>query len=437
MELAKVNDFMELISDFHTHSKYAGACSENLTLENISESCKTKGINLISTGDFTHPLWLKEIKDKLVDNGNGIFSIKNSKDIAFILGSEVCTVIDENGGSKNLFSKTPGIKKIHHCILSPNIETVELINNEIKSFGNLSLDGRPLLSISAAELVERLMKINKDIFIFPAHAWTPWFGVFGSISGFNSMKEAYEDQEKNIHALETGLSSDPAMNWRISGNDKYTLLSGSDAHSPQKLGREAVVLDYTANKLSYKSIITSIKEKAIKYTIEFYPEEGKYHYDGHRNCNISLTPKEAKKYNYLCPICRKKLTLGVLHRIDELADRDEGYILKGAPGFVKAVPLTEVISYIYSKGVSTKTVMQSYYKLLDAFGTEINVLINADIQKIRNVDKELASAISAIRSGKIKIKPGYDGVFGVIDILGRDTSDEKNKGKQSSMTDFS
>ena len=436
MEFLKANEPMELISDFHTHSKYSGACSENLTLENIYEMCKIKGIKLISTGDFTHPLWFKEIKTKLIDNGGGIFSINGKEGLSFILGTEVCTVFDENGGSKNLFSKTYGIKKIHNCILAPNIETVELINNELKNFGNLSLDGRPLLSMSAAELVEILMKINREIFVFPAHAWTPWFGVFGSISGFDSIKDAYQDQAKNIYALETGLSSDPSMNWRISKNDKYTLLSGSDAHSPQKLGREAVVLNLKNKNLTYKSVIEAIKEKSISYTIEFYPEEGKYHYDGHRNCKISMTPKEAKKYNYTCPICRKKLTLGVLHRIEELADRDENYVLKGAPTFVKAVPLTEVISYVYSKGVNTKAVMESYHSLINSFGNEMDVLINADINKISNIDKVLGNAINAIRSGNIKIKPGYDGVFGVIDILGRETNDIKKR-KQSSISDFS
>ncbi len=436
MEFLKANDFMEIISDFHTHSKYSGACSENLTLENIYDTCKIKGIRLISTGDFTHPLWFNEIKTKLKDNGNGIFSIKGKEDLSFILGTEVCTVFDEKGGSKNLFSKTPGIKKIHTCILAPNIETVALINNELKNYGTLSLDGRPLLSMSAAELVDVLMNINRNIFVFPAHVWTPWFGVFGSISGFDSVKDAYQDQAKNIYALETGLSSDPSMNWRISKNDKYTLLSGSDAHSPQKLGREAVVLNLKNNNLTYKSVINAIKEKSISYTIEFYPEEGKYHYDGHRNCNISMTPKEAKKYNYMCPICRKKLTLGVLHRVEELADRDEGYVLKDAPTFVKAVPLTEVLSYIYSKGVNTKTVMESYYSLISSFGNEMNVLINADINKISSIDNALGNAINAIRSGKIKIKPGYDGVFGIIDILGRETNNVQKR-KQSSISDFS
>ncbi|MEM0201334.1 MAG: endonuclease Q family protein [Candidatus Micrarchaeaceae archaeon] len=426
---------MELITDLHTHSKYAGACSENLTLENINKTCIEKGINLISTGDFTHPLWLKEIKEKLKDNENGIFSLKNQSSTMFILGTEVCTVFDEKGLSKNIFSRLPGIKKVHNCILAPNLEVIELINIELSNYGNLSLDGRPLLSISTPELVEKLIEIDKNIFIFPAHAWTPWFGVFGSVSGFDSIKEAYQDQEKHIYALETGLSSDPSMNWRVSSNDKYTLLSGSDAHSPQKLGREAVVLNLNNNKLSYKNIIDSIKSKSISYTIEFFPEEGKYHLDGHRNCNVSLTPSEAKKFNYLCPKCRKKLTLGVLNRVEELADRDENYVLKGAPSFIKTVPLIEVISHIYSKGVNTKAVIQSYLKLLNAFGTEFNILINADINKINNIDPELSKAIDYIRSGKIKIKPGYDGVFGVIDILSREIK-ETNTGKQSSISDF-
>lgn len=427
---------MELITDLHTHSKYAGACSENLTFENINQTCIEKGINLISTGDFTHPLWFKDIKEKLVEKEKGIFSLKNqNNNISFILGTEVCTVFDEKGNSKNIFSRAPGVKKVHNCILAPSLETVEQINTELSKYGNLSLDGRPLLSLSTPELVEKLIAIDKNIFIFPAHAWTPWFGVFGSISGYDSIKDAYQDQAKHIYALETGLSSDPSMNWRVSSNDKYALLSGSDAHSPQKLGREAVILNINKDEVSYEKVINSIKEKAISYTIEFFPEEGKYHYDGHRNCNVSLTPAEAKKFNYMCPKCRRKLTLGVLNRVEELADRDEDYILKGAPKYIKAVPLLEVLSYVYSKGVATKTVHDSYSKLLSTFGTEFNVLIKSDIEKIKSFDPELAKAISSIRSGKIKIKPGYDGVFGVIDILSREP-EEKNSGKQSSMFDF-
>ncbi len=427
---------MELITDLHTHSKYAGACSENLTFENINQTCIEKGINLISTGDFTHPLWFKDIKEKLVEKEKGIFSLKNqNNNISFILGTEVCTVFDEKGNSKNIFSRAPGVKKVHNCILAPSLETVEQINTELSKYGNLSLDGRPLLSLSTPELVEKLIAIDKNIFIFPAHAWTPWFGVFGSISGYDSIKDAYQDQAKHIYALETGLSSDPSMNWRVSSNDKYALLSGSDAHSPQKLGREAVILNINKDEVSYEKVINCIKEKAISYTIEFFPEEGKYHYDGHRNCNVSLTPAEAKKFNYMCPKCRRKLTLGVLNRVEELADRDEDYILKGAPKYIKAVPLLEVLSYVYSKGVATKTVHDSYSKLLSTFGTEFNVLIKSDIEKIKSFDPELAKAISSIRSGKIKIKPGYDGVFGVIDILSREP-EEKNSGKQSSMFDF-
>ena len=435
-DIESSTDVTEIITDLHTHSKYAGACSENLTFENINQTCIEKGINLISTGDFTHPLWFKDIKEKLLETESGIYSLKNqSNGTLFVLGTEVCTVFDEKGNSKNIFSKAPGIKKVHNCILSPSIEIVEEINSELSKYGNLSLDGRPLLNISTPELVEKLMAINKDIFIFPAHAWTPWFGVFGSISGYDSIKDAYQDQAKHIYALETGLSSDPSMNWRVSSNDKYALLSGSDAHSPQKLGREAVVLNLKKDELSYNKLISSIKSKSISYTIEFFPEEGKYHYDGHRNCNISLNPTEAKKFNYLCPKCRKKLTLGVLNRVEELADRDEDYILKGAPGYIKAVPLLEVLSYVYSKGVATKKVYDSYSKLLNTFGTEFNVLIKADIEKIRIIDPELSKAIESIRSGNIKIKPGYDGIFGVIDILSR-KPEEKKLGKQSSISDF-
>ncbi|MGC8479345.1 MAG: endonuclease Q family protein [Candidatus Micrarchaeia archaeon] len=425
---------MELISDFHTHSKYAGACSENLTIKNISRTCVEKGINLISTGDFTHPLWFKEIKENLIDTGSGIFKNKNtSTSPYFILGTEVCTVYNKNNESKGIFSRAPGIKKVHNCILAPNLETAESINVELAKYGSLSIDGRPILNISTPELVEKLISINKDIFIFPAHAWTPWFGVFGSISGFDSIKEAYEDQSKHIHAIETGLSSDPSMNWRISSIDKYALISGSDAHSPQKLGREATIIKL--NDLTYKDVINSIISKNISYTVEFFPEEGKYHFDGHRNCNISLSPEDSKKYNNLCPKCRKKLTLGVLNRVEQLSDRDEGYVLKNAPPFIKMVPLIEVISYIYSKGKASKTVLETYNNLIKTFGTEFNLLLNADIEKINSCDVNLGKAIDSIRSGKINIKPGYDGVFGIIDILSREPN-EKNKGYQKTIQEF-
>ncbi len=400
------------------HSKYAGACSDRLTIENIDAAARTKGIHVIGTGDFTHPEWLKEIKKNLIQEENGLFKVKNSNtDVAFIASAEVCTIYPKTkGGKAGMFDRTGNVAKIHHGILAPDIETVEQVNELLAKKGSLTIDGRPQLNMSSSELVETLVGVNKDIFVFAAHAWTPWFGVFGSMGGFDSIEEAYEDQAKHVHAIETGLSSDPAMNWRVSKLDKYALISGGDAHSLPKLGREATVFDFEEKDLSYSSITNAMKEKRVKYTIEFYPEEGKYHFDGHRNCKVSLSPEEAKKYNDRCPVCGKKLTLGVLHRVNELADREMGYVPKGAAPFVHAIPLDEVLSFVSKKGVSSLYVKNTYEKLVNRFGSEFNVLLKADISKIGEVDKPVAAAIANVRQEHVSIKPGYDGVFGVIDI---------------------
>lgn len=420
---------MEYVIELHPHSKYAAACSNQMTLENMAISCEKKGIHIIGSADFTHPLWFKDIKQKLEEDGKGVFKLKDSKSkTRFLLTSEM-SIIFPNEKGKGVFDRTGEVKRFHNCVIAPSIEVVEQINSQMAKFGNLSYDGRPMLTMKASEFVEILHGISKDIFIFPAHAWTPWFGVFGSMSGFNSMEEAYEDQAMHIRALETGLSSDPAMNWRISKLDKYAILSGSDAHSLPKLGREATVLELDEKDLSYNTIIDSIKDKRIKYTIEFYPEEGKYHFDGHRKCNVSLTPEDAARYNNVCPVCGKPLTLGVMHRINELADREPGYVPKGAVPFVHAIPLQEVIAFISKKTVYSAYVKSTYEKMIEKFGTETNVLLKADIEQIREVDKEIATAIENIREDRVSIKPGYDGVFGIIDIMNE--ADYKKRGAGS------
>ena len=778
---------MRYIADLHVHSKYAGACSDALTLENINQAAIEKGINIIGTGDFMHPNWLSEIKSKL-EYDNGVYKLKGRNSVNFILSSEVCTI----------FNDGKGFKKVHNCLLAPDIGTVERISEEIKKFGNLKSDGRPMLSVSLSEFTEIIHSIGKEIFVFPAHAWTPWYGVFGSY-GFGSLKEAYEDQAMHIKAIETGLScydiktevltengwkkfteisfkdkvcslnpkttkiefqrptkiwkykykgkmymlktkrvdllvtpnhrlfytpfashrkkkifylkdtetlfgksktlkkdgiwvgktidyfelpkvkirhgskyysgfrkkgkqllpilpwlkflgfwiaegntsngnsgdydvvvsntnqsllsemkklleemgfnplllksgtcpqllvrnfqlfsylsrfgksynkyipkeiknlskeylsvffeyyikgdghiygrsgkglsattnsmklrddlqeialkmgisayykagikkgkplvslgkgqykashdvwviyfirrnlhsiipsqvkkqkqiekwsnfnsnvycvtvpngviyirrngipiwcgnSDPAMNWTVSALDKIVLISGSDAHSLPKLGREAVVFS-SEEVPTYDNLIRCITEKKLDFTVEFFPEEGKYHYDGHRNCGVSFTPDEAKKYNGVCPVCRKKLTMGVMHRVEELADREEGFRPSGAVPFVNAVPLIEIVAYVSKKSVSSTSVKESYSKLIKEFGTEFNVLLNASTDQIANVDKELAKAIGNVREKKVNITPGYDGVFGVVDILNRNPP-KKRSGMQKSMSDF-
>lgn len=414
---------MRYIADLHVHSKYAGACSDALTLENMNHAALEKGIDIIGTGDFTHPNWISEIKSKLEEE-NGVYKLKGSKSASFVLSAEVCVI----------FESGKGVRKIHNCILAPDIGSVEAINDAIKKFGKLESDGRPILSVQLSEFVEILHGIDKEIFVFPAHAWTPWYGVFGSFSGFDSLKEAYEDQVSHIHAIETGLSSDPAMNWRVSSLDKYALISGSDAHSLPKLGREAVVLE-SDKPPSYEELIGRITEKKFASTVEFYPEEGKYHYDGHRKCGVSFSPEEAKKYNGICPVCRRRLTLGVMHRVEELADREEGFKPKGAIPFVSMVPLQEIISYVSRKGTASEYVKNTYGKLVKEFGSEFRVLLDSSIEEIRKVDGELAQAIENVRERRVSITPGYDGVFGVVDILNRETP-KKNRGVQSSMADF-
>lgn len=431
---------MEYITELHSHSKYAAACSEQLTLENMAQTCDKKGISLIGTADFTHPLWSKEIKEKLEETGpgSGIFKLRgpNSK-ARFLLTAEVSTVFHRDKSLRGAFSpfdRTGMVKRFHNGILAPSIEVIEQISSQLSKFGDLSSDGRPMLMMRASELVEIVNSISPECLVYAAHAWTPWFGVFGSLSGFDSMEEAYEDQAMHVPALETGLSSDPQMNWRLSKLDKYAIISGSDAHSLPKLGREATVFEIEQDQLSYSAIAGAIRKKQIKYTIEFYPEEGKYHYDGHRKCNVSMSPTEAKKYNYICPVCRRKLTLGVLHRVEELADREDGYTPKGAVPFVHAVPLREIIASVSGKSEASVYVLKAYEKLLEKFGTEMDVLLKSDTESIKEVDKELASAIENVREGRVKVTPGYDGVFGIVDVANKVAAREGST--QKTISDF-
>ena len=308
---------MKVIADFHTHSRFAMACSQNITLNGMEGAAIEKGINLIGTGDFIHGSWLQEIGANLEeDGGNGLFRLKGSKTgVKFILSGEICTIFN---------AKDRTLKKVHHCVAMPSIDSVKALRDALSKKGILDSDGRPILSMSAAELVEIVFSIDKNALVFPAHAWTPYFGVLGSISGFNSIRDAYEDQEKHIFALETGLSSDPPMNWCVSELDKYTLLSNSDMHSLPKMGREANVFELEEG-FDYKTVIGAIHDrngKKFKGTIEFYPEEGKYHYDGHKNCSFSTPPNSGIS---ACPVCGKKLVVGVLHRVMDLADRELGF----------------------------------------------------------------------------------------------------------------
>ncbi len=410
-----------LIADIHTHSRFAGACSESLTIKNMNSTALTKGIDVIGTGDFTHPKWLAEIKEEL-EGDSGIYSLKDGKSASFVFSTEVCTI----------FTHGSGLKKIHHCIIASDVSAAESINDSISKMGNLSSDGRPILSTSPAEMVEAVMGADRKAIIFPAHAWTPWYGVFGTY-GFNSIKEAYGDQAKHIKAIETGLSSNPEMNWRVSKLDGYALFSGSDAHSLPKLGREVIVMNREGS-LTYDKFASQLLGRRFAMTVEFYPEEGKYHYDGHRKCNVSLSPEAARKFNGICPVCRKRLTVGVLHRIEELADRKPGEKPSGAIPFISAVPLQEVISNASGKSPGSEYVKKAYAGLVAAFGTEFGVFLDAGTEEIRRIDPKLGEAMDNMRNGKINITPGYDGVFGVVDLLNKMPA--QKKGGQKSISDF-
>jgi len=396
---------MKIIADFHLHSLWSRATSKQMNLNGLSNGAKIKGLSLLGTGDFTHPKWLAELKKKLEPIvGTGLFKYN---DVLFTLTSEVATY----------FTFQNQMKRVHHVIHTPSFEIVEQINEKLSRFGSLAVDGRPILNISAAELVEILVEISKDILIYPAHVWTPWMSCLGSKSGFNSIEDCYQDQVKHIFALETGLSSDPAMNWRLSVLDKFTLLSNSDSHSPHpwRLGREANVFDL--EKITYWEIFDAIKMKDKRkflYTIEVDPNYGKYHFTGHRNCGIVLHPKDAIKLNNICPKCHRKLTVGVLQRVEELADRPEGFVPKDAIPFKTLLPLYEIISFAWGSGeLYSKKVLEEHDKLIENFGNELNVLLNVPKEELLKVTNEkIADAIIKVREGKVKYQAGYDGMYG-------------------------
>jgi uncharacterized protein (TIGR00375 family) len=414
---------MNFIADFHIHSKYSRATSPTGDLKHLAESARIKGIQVLGTGDFTHPQWQKEIKTELEPAEQGLFRFKNQKEgIRFILTSEISCIYSKNGK----------VRKIHLVIFAPSMDAVEKISKKLSTIGNLKSDGRPILGLDAKELLRIVLEADKNCFFVPAHILTPWFSVFGSKSGFDSLEECFEDLTKYIFALETGLSADPAMIWRIPDGRRLALISSSDAHSPNKLGREANVFDTDMN---YDSIISSIKEKDKKrflYTIEFFPQEGKYHYDGHRNCDIVLSPKESARYNNVCPVCGKPLTLGVANRIRQLADKDVGFVPEDAIPFKSLVPLKEIIAETFGCGPATKKVEKEYQKIIQALHNEFNVLLNVSKAELESVTlSEITEGIMRVREGKIIVEPGYDGVYGKVRIFS--SIEKKNIIRQKSL----
>ena len=390
-----------------------------MNIEELDKWARIKGIDVLGTGDFTHPRWFRELKEKLEPAEEGLYKFKNGlSQTRFLLTVEVSGIYSQGGK----------VRRIHNIVFAPSFEAAFKINKRLGEVGNLRADGRPILGLPAKELLKIVLDASPDCLLVPAHAWTPWFSVFGSKSGFDSIEECFEEMSPYIYAIETGLSSDPKMNWRLSALDKITFISNSDCHSASRIGREANIFE--GKKLSYRSIINAIKytrnEKAAGHpldmklveTVEFFPEEGKYHYDGHRLCKVSLSPKESQKINEICPKCGRPLTVGVLSRVEELADRPEGFKPKNAVLFRSLVPLDEIIGEALGIGPKTKGVKKEYNKLTGELGSEFKILMEADLKEVENASRpEVAEALRRVRAGELHIEPGYDGEYGKVKIF--------------------
>lgn len=409
-----------------------------MNVEEIACFAEAKGLTVVGTGDFTHPEWMAELKTHLTeDDDKGLYTVKSRPEspIRFMVTGEVSTVFEWEGRTK----------KIHHVLLVPSLEVAEQVSERLERFGDLEADGRPTLSMTAAELVEEVLEVDGWNEVIPAHAWTPWFSVFGAFSGFDRMEDCYQDMTDKIHALETGLSSDPPMNWRLSSLDRYTLVSNSDSHSPYpwRIGREANVFEL--KDVDYKSIVDAIRSgdpKRFLFTIETDPAYGKYHWTGHRKCGVSLPPSEAIRLGNICPVCGRPLTKGVEQRVEELADRPEGCKPEGKPGYIRLLPLSEIIAEVLgASSPALKQVWEAYWKLVDAFRDEYTVLIDTPLEELRKVvDERIAQAIVRVREGKVKVIPGYDGVYGRLILEPEEEAEEAPKKafktSQKSLTDF-
>jgi len=413
---------MKFLTDFHIHSRFSRATSQNLDLENLYIAAQLKGITVIGTGDFTHPQWLLELSEKIVPAEDGLYRLREEtaaacdKEVPLSCRAKVRFVLTAE--ISNIYKKNDRTRKNHNLVIVPDIETAARFSERLGAIGNIHSNGRPIMGLDSKNLLEILIETSEESIFIPAHIWTPWFSVMGSKSGFNSIEECFEDLSKYIFAVETGLSSDPAMNRRVSSLDKYTLLSNSDAHSPLNLGREANIFN---TDLSYQQIFSAIRNRNVEKflgTYEFYPEEGKYHLDGHRKCKIRFTPKESIQNRGICPQCEKPLTLGVLYRVEELADRPPNVMPEKHPPFYSSIPLTDILAEILKVGPKSQTVQNHYRMLLNEFGSEYNILHDIPTEIIRRSGATLlAEAIFRMRRGELFIDPGYDGEFGKIQIF--------------------
>jgi uncharacterized protein (TIGR00375 family) len=426
---------MKYVADLHIHSKFSRATSRETSLDTLAHWAKIKGISLLGTGDFTHPEWLFLAKEKLIPSGNGFFQLKNilpqkngflqnmdisPEDISFILTAEISFI----------YSKRGKVRKIHILVLAPDFESVDKLNSKLSSIGNLRSDGRPILGLDAKEFVKIIANNCPRCVVIPAHIWTPWFSLFGANSGFDTIEECFEETTPFIFALETGLSSDPSMNWRLSPLDNYTFVSNSDAHSPSKIGRESNVFD---TEFSYDALVDAIKSKnpdRFLHTVEFFPEEGKYHFDGHRKCDVIFSPQETIQHKFLCPRCGKKLTVGVMHRVENLADREMGDLPPVRIPYKNLIPLNEIVAQALSKTSECKSVWEMYFKFIHEFGNEYKILAEVPIQELARLSPERVSVgVDRMRKGHVKIIPGHDGEFGKINLFDDDTIEEEAQGQ--------
>ncbi|OGM12128.1 hypothetical protein A2Z22_03495 [Candidatus Woesebacteria bacterium RBG_16_34_12] len=458
---------MKIIADLHLHSRFSRAVSQQMTIPIISEWANKKGIDLVATADWTHPIWFRELKSQLTQVEEGLYRLKsNAKGqlsaVKFILSTELSSIYSQAGATR----------RVHYLVFAPSLEVAEKINLKLKTHRvNLLSDGRPILGLAVKDVTYLVLETDPRCLIIPAHIWTPWFSLYGSMSGFDSIDECFGNLAKNIYAVETGLSSDPAMNWRVEELDSRQIISSSDAHSPQKLGREATVFELS--ELSYESVRRALVNPVnqedqvdhensinlvnrstrltsrISYTIEFYPEEGKYHYTGHRNCEVVYSPNEARKKGLICPVCGKKLTVGVMSRVESLAKKEVN-IETGVdvnkvnwikdrngnrPPYIMLVPLEEIIAESLNIGVGSKTVREEYEHLINELGNEFAVLIDTPVRRLEEVaGRRISEGIEKVRTGNLVIDPGYDGVFGKVKIWKEEIQKEKiNKVSQSTL----
>jgi len=430
---------LRIVADLQIHSRFSGATSSKMILSEVAYYASLKGLGLVGTGDSLHPLHFRELKAQLEElDGTGLYRLKGGPtDILFIVQTEVATVHEYGGRTK----------RIHHVILFRDLETSAAAAEALSRYGDIASDGRPVLNIHPEDLVDKVLGIDEESFLFPAHAWTPWWSIFGAISGVDSVEECYGSNADKIYAIETGLSSDPPMNWRISSLDRFILLSSSDSHSPYpyRLGREAVVLDLEAP--SYSELIQALRHRdrnRVKLTLEVPPSYGKYHWSGHRKCGVGpIPPEKAIKMGYRCPKCGRTLTKGVEDRVEELADRPRGYRPSNAIDFMYILPLQELIAISMNLESSSDTILQSrrvwreYIRLVERFGSEYNLLVDAAIEDVAKASsQELANLVEDMRAGQLKIVPGYDGVYGRILFKGAKQGEPAKEGVNGTLEDY-